>query len=77
MVTSHDDVLEELATRRPFIRFLRHILTMIVVFLCAVILSNPVLLWESEEITRDGIDVVLALDISNSMLATDLEPDRL
>ncbi len=29
------------------------------------------------EITRNGIDVVIALDVSKSMLATDLQPNRL
>ncbi|HEY9364869.1 MAG TPA: VWA domain-containing protein, partial [Chitinophagaceae bacterium] len=31
----------------------------------------------SENITRKGIDVVIALDVSKSMLATDLQPSRL
>ncbi|MDP9230380.1 MAG: VWA domain-containing protein [Bacteroidota bacterium] len=32
---------------------------------------------ESESISRKGIDVVIALDVSKSMLATDLQPNRL
>ncbi|PSL49120.1 Ca-activated chloride channel family protein [Chitinophaga niastensis] len=30
-----------------------------------------------EKITRKGVDVVIALDVSKSMLATDVQPDRL
>jgi Ca-activated chloride channel family protein len=30
-----------------------------------------------EKITRKGVDVVIALDVSKSMLATDIKPDRL
>ncbi len=32
---------------------------------------------KSEKIERKGIDVVVALDVSKSMLATDIQPDRL
>jgi len=30
-----------------------------------------------EEVTAEGIDIVLALDLSSSMLAQDIEPDRI
>lgn len=30
-----------------------------------------------EQVTRQGIDVMIALDVSKSMLATDIQPDRL
>lgn len=30
-----------------------------------------------EDITREGIDIILAMDLSGSMLARDLKPDRL
>ena len=32
---------------------------------------------KSEKVERKGIDVVIALDVSKSMLATDIQPDRL
>ncbi|MCD6013714.1 MAG: von Willebrand factor type [Flavipsychrobacter sp.] len=32
---------------------------------------------KSEKIERKGIDVIVALDVSKSMLATDIQPDRL
>lgn len=32
---------------------------------------------KSEKIERKGIDVIIALDVSKSMLATDIQPDRL
>jgi Ca-activated chloride channel homolog len=40
-------------------------------------LANPRKPDEASDDVRKGIDLVIALDISNSMLATDLAPDRL
>jgi Ca-activated chloride channel family protein len=40
-------------------------------------LANPRKPDESSEGMRKGIDIVIAMDVSNSMLATDIAPDRL
>ena len=40
-------------------------------------IANPQTGSKLEKIQRKGIDVVVALDISNSMLAQDIKPDRL
>ncbi len=45
--------------------------------LLALALSNPQWSAEREEIKRRGIDVVIGLDISNSMLAKDVQPSRM
>ena len=39
--------------------------------------ARPQLALKEEEITAEGIDIILALDLSSSMLAKDFEPDRL
>ena len=39
--------------------------------------SGPRLALAEEEITAEGIDIFLAIDLSSSMLARDFEPDRL
>ncbi len=50
----------------------------IVAFAVAVFaLANPRLPMGSANVNRSGIDVVIALDVSKSMLATDVQPDRL
>ena len=52
----------------------------LIVFVFAVgcaALANPRKQDESLAETRKGIDLVIALDVSNSMLATDIEPNRL
>ncbi len=42
-----------------------------------VALAGPQMGTRLEEITAKGVDVVVALDVSNSMLAEDLKPDRM
>ena len=40
-------------------------------------LANPQLGSKMEKVTRKGVDLIIALDISNSMLAQDIKPNRL
>lgn len=40
-------------------------------------LVNPKIGTELEEVTREGVDVVFAIDVSKSMLAEDIAPNRL
>ncbi|MBP7642936.1 MAG: VWA domain-containing protein [Saprospiraceae bacterium] len=42
-----------------------------------VALARPIKLYQEEKIKADGIDIVLAMDLSSSMLSRDFEPDRL
>ncbi len=42
-----------------------------------IALARPQLTLKEEEVTADGIDIMLAIDLSSSMLAKDFEPDRL
>ena len=47
-------------------------------FICLVIaLARPQRLLSEENVEADGIDIMLAIDLSSSMLAQDFEPDRL
>lgn len=40
-------------------------------------LANPQIGSKLEEVKREGVDIMIALDVSNSMLAEDLSPNRL
>lgn len=65
---------------RPFRYWLRPlpiVLRMMAVALFIVALARPVNITEEHETTTDGIDIVMAMDISGSMLARDFTPDRL
>jgi len=64
---------------KNFMRYLRHILfifRIIVISLLIMILARPQSVI-TESNTTEGIDIVIALDISGSMLAMDFEPNRL
>jgi len=59
---------------------LRHIvfgIRMLIVALLIIILARPQSTNNWEDSTTEGIDIVIALDISSSMLARDFKPDRL
>ena len=56
---------------------LKFLLPLIAVALVAMSLANPRSARNSERITRTGIDLMIALDVSTSMLAEDISPTRL
>ncbi len=45
--------------------------------LALIALAGPQMGTRMEEVTAKGVDVVVAVDVSNSMLAEDLKPDRM
>jgi Ca-activated chloride channel family protein len=63
-----------------FRHYLRHILfalRTIAVALIIIVLARPQKTDRFQNVTTEGIDIMLALDISGSMLARDFKPDRL
>ncbi len=67
-------------TGTTFRHYLRHILfalRMLAVALLIIILARPQKTDRFQNVTTEGIDIMLALDISGSMLARDFKPDRL
>lgn len=62
---------------RVYMRHLPFALRMIALALMIVVVARPQSVDSWEETETQGIDIVLALDVSGSMLAQDLEPDRL
>lgn len=44
---------------------------------CILAMARPQLALKEETINAEGIDIILALDLSSSMLARDFQPDRL
>lgn len=57
--------------------FFKFLFLMLAFALGCVALANPRIPQPGENEAREGIDIVIALDVSNSMLATDVAPDRL
>jgi Ca-activated chloride channel family protein len=65
---------------KTFRNYLRHIffgLRTAAVILLIVVLARPQKTDKFQNVTTEGIDIVLTLDISGSMLARDFKPDRL
>ena len=64
-------------TLKQRLRHLPYILKIIAAALLIIAIARPQSTANWEESTTEGIDIVLAMDISGSMLARDLKPDRL
>lgn len=70
---------EEVTQVRTYKNYLRHLLfglRMLVVALLIVIIARPQSSTSWKNITSEGIDIVIALDISGSMLSKDFNPNR-
>jgi Ca-activated chloride channel family protein len=75
-------VFEDLkkSNRRNFaaiVPYINHCLIVLLLLFFAVTLARPQSLHQKEELSKDGIDIIIALDVSESMLAEDLQPNRI
>ncbi|ATA89839.1 BatB protein [Capnocytophaga stomatis] len=59
---------------KPWLKF--SFLVVIIVLLC-IALANPKIGTKIETVKREGVDVVFAIDVSKSMLAEDVAPNRI
>lgn len=64
-------------TYRYWLRHAPFILRSLVVALLVIAMSRPQSSEDKQNVNAEGIDIVMALDISGSMLARDFQPDRL
>ncbi len=69
--------LKGVHTARPVLRHVLFALRMIAFALVIVVLARPQSSNQWESVTTEGIDIMMTLDISSSMLAQDFKPDRL
>ena len=63
-----------------FRHYLRHMLfafRTLAITLLIIVLARPQLTDKFQDVSTEGIDIVLTMDISGSMLARDFKPDRL
>ena len=61
----------------PLRRHVKFALMMLALGLLAVVLARPQYGTRNEEVKRSGIEVAIAVDVSNSMLCQDVNPSRL
>jgi Ca-activated chloride channel homolog len=60
-----------------FLRFLAPVLLSISLFLLITALARPMLQMKSQRRVSEGIDIMLAVDVSESMYIKDIQPNRL
>lgn len=78
---------QKIATLSPFSSLVRSpkeifrhflfVLRLLAVIIIIIALARPQKSLDRQTITSEGIDIVLALDLSSSMLAQDFKPDRI
>ena len=56
---------------------IKNILTIFIISFLIIGISNPQIGTKMEEVTREGVDLMIAIDLSNSMMAEDIKPNRL
>lgn len=64
-------------TWKYYLRHLLFVIRVLVMALLIVVLARPQSTESWENSSTEGIDIVMAIDVSTSMLARDLKPDRL
>ena len=77
IVFSAADSISKTQTLKQRLRHLPYLLKIIASVLLIIALARPQSSTNWEESTTEGIDIILTMDISGSMLAQDLKPDRL
>ncbi len=75
---SDKDMLEKLSPNRSVFKAVLKVLVICLAIACiSIALVNPKVGTKIETVKREGVDVVFALDVSKSMLAEDIAPNRL
>ena len=67
-------LVPEMSRVRPPLKFL---LQLIAFTAGIIMISRPQFGSKIEDVKKQGVEVIIALDVSNSMLAEDIQPDRL
>ena len=77
MFSNTDDFGGKSITVRTIIAFLPYIFNFLIIAAIIVALARPQSTSSSETVTKEGIDIVMAMDVSGSMLARDFKPNRM
>ncbi|MCC8146807.1 MAG: VWA domain-containing protein [Bacteroidales bacterium] len=76
-LSSSEGFLKAPKTYKIYLRHLPFLLRMLAVIFLIIALARPQTTNSWNQTTTEGIDIVLTVDISSSMLAEDLKPNRL
>ena len=77
LTISSFEPIEHSSSLRTRLTWLPDVLRVLGLMFLVVALARPQLTLKEEEVKAEGIDIMLAIDLSSSMLAKDFEPDRL
>ena len=55
----------------------RRVLFVLAVVLLTIAMARPQTVTQQKQMTKNGVDILIALDVSESMLAEDLQPNRM
>jgi Ca-activated chloride channel family protein len=70
--------LKKLSPNKSLFKPILKIIVLCLAFVCLIIaLVNPKIGTKLETVKREGVDIVFAIDVSKSMLAEDIAPNRL
>ena len=75
---AHKSLLKRLSPNQSTFKSVLKVIVLSLAFAClAIALVNPKIGTKLETVKREGVDIVFALDVSKSMLAEDIAPNRL
>ncbi len=68
------NLMPMVSSRRPLLK-----MSLMIFAICMLIIAlvNPKIGSKMEEVKREGVDIVVAIDVSRSMLAEDIKPNRI
>src|SRR6056300_647634 len=71
-------LLERLSPNKSVFKSVLKVIVLSLAFAClAIALVNPKIGTKLETVKREGVDIVFAIDVSKSMLAEDIAPNRI
>ena len=75
---SNNKLLDQISPNRSNFKLnLKLVFELFVILFLSIALANPKIGTELKSINREGVDIVFAIDVSKSMLAEDVAPNRL
>ena len=75
-LSGFENLDERTSSARVWLRHLLALLRMVVVILIIIVLARPQSSNQWEQVSTEGIDIVLCMDVSGSMRAMDFKPNR-
>ena len=76
-ISGFENLDERISSSSVWLRHLLFVIRMLVVALIIIVLARPQSSNQWEQVTTEGIDIVMCMDISGSMRAMDFKPNRL